>query len=176
MNMTEGPTVAPTNLTAFVASVAANPLFMRFRSLELGQELPLRDAMVLFSCFEEECFRKGDVLYAAGSVSERTVYIILQGCVSVRDASGNIFSTLKSGDVFGLFSFLDARPHSVTVTVQQEITVLILRRSYFDLITLEDPLLGNQLLRFMFRLLSQMSLKLESEYAALRDYTRGMNV
>lgn len=172
--MTEGPTVAPGNLTAFIASMAANPLFMRFRNLAFGRELPLRDAMLLFSCFEEECFKKGEVLYAAGSISERTIYIILQGCVSVRDRSGNVFSTLSSGDVFGLFSFLEARPHSVTATAQEEITVLILKRSCFDLITLEDPVLGNQLLHFMFRLLSHMSLKLESEYAALRHYTRGM--
>lgn len=176
MSMTEGPTVAPTNLTAFIASVAANPQFMRFRSLALGRELALRDAMVLFSCFEEERYRKGELIYDAGSISERTVYIILHGYVSVRDKSGNIFSTLQPGDVFGLFSFLEKRPHSVTVTAQEEITLLVLKRSYFDLITLEDPMLGNQLLRFMFRLLSHMSLNLESEYAALRDYTRCLNV
>ncbi len=172
MKMTEEPTVPSPNLTAFIASVAANPQFMRFRSLAFGRDLPLRDAMVLFSCFEEERFRKGDVLYAAGSVSERTVHLILQGCISLRDNSGNIFSTLRTGDVFGLFSFLDARPHSVTVTAQEEVCVLALKRSHFDLITLEDPVLGHQLLHFMFRLLSRVSLKLESEYAALRDYTR----
>ncbi|MDQ6973089.1 MAG: Crp/Fnr family transcriptional regulator, partial [Mariprofundaceae bacterium] len=67
------------------------------------------------------------------------------------------------------------RPHSVTVTAQEELTVLSLKRSYFDLITLEDPLLGNQLLRFMFRLLSRISLKHEVEYAALREYTGSLN-
>jgi len=163
------------NLTAFVASVAANPLFMRFRSLSIGKGLAVRDAMVLFSCFEEETFRRGDALYAAGDASERTVYMILQGSVSVRDASANVFSTLQAGDVFGLFSFLEERPHSVTVTAQEDLTVLSLKRSYFDLITVEDPALGNQLLRFMFRLLSQISLKHEVEYAALREYTRSMN-
>ncbi|OIO69781.1 MAG: hypothetical protein COW19_10510 [Zetaproteobacteria bacterium CG12_big_fil_rev_8_21_14_0_65_55_1124] len=170
------PRMTHNNLTAFVASIAANPLFMCFRGLAIGRELPVNDAMLLFSCFEEECFRKGDVLYTAGSKSERTVYIILQGCVSVRDASGNIFSTLRAGDIFGLFSFLDDRPHSVTVTVQNELMVLSLKRAYFDLITLEDPVLGNQLQQFMFRRLSHMSLKLESEYAALRNYTRSLHI
>lgn len=176
MNLTEGPKVAHTNLTAFVASVAANPLFMRFRALPIGRELPVNDAMALFSCFEEESFRKGDDIYSAGSISERTVYLILQGSVSVRDGSGNFYSTLRAGDVFGLFSFLDQRPHSVSVSAQEELTVLSLSRSYFDVITMEDPLLGNRLLHFMFRLLSRMSLKLESEYAALRDYTRSFNL
>jgi len=54
--------------------------------------------------------------------------------------------------------------------------VLSLKRAYFDLITLEDPVLGNQLQQFMFRRLSHMSLKLESEYAALRNYTRSLHI
>ena len=41
------------------------------------------------------------------------------GCVG--SASGNIYSTLRPGDVFGLFSFLEDRPHSATVTVQDHL-------------------------------------------------------
>jgi len=164
------------NLTAFVASVSANPHFIRFRAMPVGQELTVRDAMVLFSCFEEQHISRGHVLYEAGTMSERTVYLLLEGSISVRDASGNIYSTLKPGDVFGLFSFLDDRPHSATVAAQDDIVALTLKRAYFDLITLEDPVLGNQLLHFMFRLLSRMSLNLEVEYAALRDYALGMRV
>lgn len=175
MDTSEGPTTARTNMTAFVASVAANPQFLRFRGLPIGRELSVNDAMVLFSCFEEERFHKGDEIYCAGSRSGRTIYMILQGGVSLRDESGNFYSTLKAGDVFGLFSFLDDRPHSVTVTARDELTLLSLSRSYFDLITLEDPVLGNRLLLFMFRLLSHMSLDLGSEYAALREYVRSRN-
>jgi len=172
MKINEGPGTAHNNITAFVASVAANPLFMRFRGLAIGRALPVNDAIMLFSCFEEEHFHRGDEIYHAGSSSERTVYMILQGSVSLRDASGNVYSTLRAGDVFGLFSFLDERAHSVSVKAQDELTVLSLSRSYFDVITLEDPLLGNRVLRFMFSLLSHMSLKLGSEYGALRDYNR----
>ncbi len=161
------------SLTAFIASVSANPHFMRFRTMPIGQELEVRDAMVLFSCLEEQYVKNGQVLYEAGTESERTMYLLLEGSVSVRDVSGNIYSTLRPGDVFGLFSFLEDRPHSATVVAQSDIVALTIRRAYFDLITLEDPTLGNQLLRFMFRLLSRTSLKLEVEYAALRDYALG---
>lgn len=174
MKVSAGPGSAHNNLTAFVASVAANPLFMRFRSLPFGSALAVGEAMELFSCFEEADFRHGDEIYTAGSNSARSVYLILQGSVALRDAPGNFYATLKSGDVFGLFSFLDERPHSVSVSALEDLTVLSLSRSYFDLITLEDPLLGNRLLYFMFRLLSHMSLTLDSEYAALREYRRGM--
>jgi len=161
---------------ALAASISANPWFARFRGMPAGQELEVNDAMALFSCFEEQHVRKGEILYEAGTESERTMYLLLAGNVSVRDASGNIYSTLKSGDVFGLFSFLENRPHSATVTVQDDLVALTLKRTYFNLITLEDPVMGHQLLRFMFRLLSRMSLNLEIEYAALRDYALGMRV
>jgi len=170
MNVSHGLDSARSNTTAFIASVAANPLFMRFRGLPMGRELAVNDAMELFSCFEEQRFRKGEDIYIAGSSSSRTVYMILQGTVSVQDESGNFYSTLRAGDVFGLFSFLDERPHSVSVSAQEDLVVLSLPRVYFDLITLEDPLLGNRLLQFMFNLLSRMSLKLENEYVALREY------
>ncbi|MDX8407933.1 MAG: Crp/Fnr family transcriptional regulator, partial [Mariprofundaceae bacterium] len=71
----------------------------------------------------------------------------------------------------GLFSFLDEeRLHSATVRAETELVILGINRCYFNVITLEDPTLGNQMLRFMFRLLSRMSLKLESEYAAMHEF------
>ncbi|MDX8391536.1 MAG: cyclic nucleotide-binding domain-containing protein [Mariprofundaceae bacterium] len=166
--------MAQVNRTALFASVSANPHFMRFRKLPIGKELDVHDAMAVFSCFEEDRKKKSDVLYMAGSASERSVYMILEGSVSVSDPSGNVFSTLQAGDVFGLFSFLDDRPHSATLKAVGELTLLSLNRSYFDLITLEDPKMGYQLLQFMFRLLSRMSLKLEIEYSALRHYTQSL--
>jgi len=167
--------MAQGDLTALFASISANPHFMHFRSLPIGQELTLHDAMEVFSCFEEASKKRNEVLYSAGGVSERCVYMILEGHVSVSDVSGNVFSTLQAGDVFGLFSFLDNRQHSATVKALDDLTLLSLKRSYFDLITLEDPQLGFQLLKFMFRLLSRMSLKLEIEYSALRHYTHSLN-
>ena len=161
---------------AMAASIAANMNFARFRALPVGREMEVAEAMALFSCFEEEVVEAGRVLYEAGARSERVMRLILDGQAAVRDASGNIYATLKPGDVFGLFSFLDERPHSATVMARDELTTLTLRRSFFDVITLEDPLMGQQLLRFVFRLLSRMALNLEVEYAALRDYALGARV
>ncbi len=161
-------------MQAMAASIAANMNFARFRVLPVGREMEVAEAMALFSCFEEEVVEAGRVLYEAGSRSERVMRLILNGSAAVRDASGNVYATLKPGDVFGLFSFLDERPHSATVMAREELTTLTLRRSFFDVITLEDPVLGHQLLRFMFRLLSRMALNLEVEYAALRDYALGV--
>jgi len=162
--------------TAFAASMVVNSSFQRFHTLPVVRELETGDVMALFSCLEEWRMKRGCVLYEAGSKSERTMCLLLEGGVSVHDTSGNVYSTLKPGDVFGLFSFLEDRPHSATVTAIRDVVVLTLKRSYFDLVTLEDPALGNLLLRFLFRLLSRTALRLEVEYAALRQFALGTRV
>lgn len=168
MNMEDNMAVS------FEATVAGNPRFARFRSLPVSQELGLKECRLLFLCFEEHEIRHGSVLYRAGEASENKMYLILNGSVSISDASRNIYMSLCSGDVFGLFSFLDQeRLHSATVRAESDMVVLTINRKYFDVITLEDPLLGGHLLRFMFRLLSRMALKLEIEYAVLREYALG---
>lgn len=162
---------------AFEASVLANPYYARFRCLPVCEELACRESMLLFSCFEQGQVAQGTTIYRAGDSSERTMHLILEGEVGVTNAAGEEYERLKQGDVFGLFSFLDeARPHSATVRTDSDVALLRLSRSYFDVITLEDPLLGGELLRFMFRLLSRMALKLEVEYAAMRQFALGRRV
>ena len=156
--------------TGFEATVAANPNFMRFRSLPIGQELGGTEAMLLFSCFVER-------QVPAGTESDSTIYLILNGSVEVADRNCHVYELLQAGDVFGLFTFLDSdRLHSATITSVDDLTVLALERSYFDLVTIEDPALGGQLFRFMFRLLSRQALRLETEYAAMHGYATGRRV
>jgi len=163
--------------TGFEATVAANPHFMRFRSLPIGQELGGTEAMLLFSCFIERQVPAGTVLYEVDTESDSTIYLILNGSVEVADRNGHVYELLHAGDVFGLFTFLDSdRLHSATITAVDDLTVLALERSYFDLVTIEDPALGSQLLRFMFRLLSRQALRLETEYAAMHGYATGRRV
>jgi len=159
---------------SFEATVEANPRFVRFRSMPVAQELGLRECRLLFLCFEEIEIRKGTLIYSAGEESCSIMHLILEGSVSISDASSHLYASLKPGDVFGLFSFLDRdRLHSASIQAESDLTVLAINREYFDVITLQDPELGNQLLCFMFRLLSRMALKLEVEYVALREFALG---
>lgn len=163
--------------TGFEAAVAANPYFMRFRSLPVGQELDSREAMLLFSCFIERQVPAGTEIYRADTESDNTIHIILEGAASAADRNGHIYELLQAGEVFGLFSFLDSdRLHSATITAVQDLTLLTLERSYFDVVMLEDPALGYQMLRFMFGLLSRKALRLETEYAAMHGYATSRRV
>ncbi|MDX8388736.1 MAG: cyclic nucleotide-binding domain-containing protein, partial [Ghiorsea sp.] len=102
---------------------------------------------------------------------------ILEGKVNVKSESGYKFSSLRKGDVFGLFSFLDEnRKHSATLTVERDTVALTLDRAYFDLISLEEPKLGQQLMRFMFSLMSKKASELEVEYAHMHNFAFGGKV
>jgi len=162
---------------AFEAVLATDPLFTRFRELSVSEELDEQECMMLFSCFEIVHVDAGDVLYEAQTLSDHTMRLILQGEVSVHRSSGAACGQLHAGDVFGLFSFLDEqRPHAATLKAVKDLKLLSINRPYFNVITLEDPALGQHMLRFMFRLLARMSLKLENEYAAISQYVRARGV
>jgi len=159
---------------AYAATRMANPLFHQFCDLPICQHMQLEESMQLFSCFDVARANNGDIIYAAGSNSDKTMRLIVSGTAAVSSPSSGTYSHLGTGDVFGLFSFLDeSRAHAATVTASDDLTLLCINRDYFNLITVEDAALGNLLLRFMFRLLSQISLKVESEYAAMHHYLTG---
>jgi len=154
---------------AYAATRMANPLFNQFCELPICQHMQIADNIHLFSCFDITHQKAGDVIYTADSISDKTMRLIISGSATVSTPSFGIYSHLEPGDVFGLFSFLDeSRAHSASVMIEHDATLLCINRDYFNLITVEDAALGNLLLRFMFRLLSRMSLKLESEYAAMQ--------
>jgi len=153
---------------AYEAALAVDPLYVRFRDLGVCADLDEHECMMLFACFEVKQIASGALLYEADASSDHTMRLILDGEVSVIHSSDNICGQLHAGDVFGLFSFLDMeRSHSATLKAVADLILLSINRAYFNVITLEDPELGQHMLRFMFRLLAQKSLKLGNEYAAM---------
>lgn len=151
--------------------------FQKFCSLPLIADLAHQDAMVLFSCMTRKTFAADAVIYQAGEEAEGRMYLILDGKVNVKSESGYQYSNLKQGGVFGLFSFLDEkRNHSATLTVERDVVALILDRTYFNLIALEEPKLGNQLMQFMFSLLSKKASELEVEYSHMHNFAFGGKV
>jgi len=159
---------------AYAATRMANPLFNQFCELPICEQMLLDESMQLFSCLDVATYQAGDVIYEAGSATDRTMRLIITGSATASCTSFGEYIHLDSGDVFGLFSFLDEeRPHSATVKADNDLTLLCMNRDYFNLISVEDAVLGNLILRFMFRLLSHMSLKQENEYAAIHHYVTG---
>ncbi len=159
---------------ACAAIYHANPLYERFCAMDVCKYFREHESKLLFSCFEVSHVEAGEVFYESNTASDNRVRLIVDGEVSCTSPLQDTYIQLASGDVFGLFSFLDeGRMHSATLRAESDVVLLTISREYFNLITVEDPVLGNHLLRFMFLLLSRMSLKLENEYAAIHHYVTG---
>lgn len=161
----------------FSSLVESNANFKAFYDLPIVHNMSLDHAMLLFSTMSLKAFKAGDTVYEAGRATAGEMYLILDGKVNVCNESGHQYTSLRQGEVFGLFSFLDgSRSHSATITVERDIEVLTLERSCFDMIGIEDAKLGEQLMRFMFQLLSQKALEMEVEYAHMHKFAFGGKV
>ena len=166
-----------TNVAIIESMVKCNQDFKTFSQLPLVRGLSEEHALEIFCCMTRKFYQAGDVIYQAGRASDSEMFIILDGKVNVRNESGYKYTSLKTGEVFGLFSFLDEqRSHSATIVVEKDVTVLTMERAHFDLIAIEEPQLGNQLMRFMFSLLSKKALELEVEYAHMHNFAFGGKV
>ncbi|OIO72994.1 MAG: hypothetical protein CO186_04505 [Zetaproteobacteria bacterium CG_4_9_14_3_um_filter_49_83] len=156
------------------ALIESSKSYQLFRQLPLLSDLTDQAMQDLYNCMEERKFTHDDIFYTGGSTSSRVIHLVLDGKVNAIDPFQEVFTQLSTGDVFGVLSFLDGqRPHAATLRAASDGTLLMLDRCLFDVITLEDPAMGNQLLFFMFRLLSMTSLKLETEYANMHHFALG---
>jgi len=176
MNLERAPEISSKSIL-YNALIQSNSQFHAFQALPMVKDMNQDHAMMLFSSMQEKRFYENDVIYTAGTETSGKMYLILDGYVNVADVSGHHYGRLGLGSVFGLFSFLDdKRTHSATIQAESQVTVLTLERSYFDLIGLEDPKLAQHLMQFMFRLLSDKALKMETEYAHIHQYALGRKV
>jgi len=172
--VTESTTQRPAKELLFNALIQSNSQFQLFQTLPMVQGMTESHAMTIFSSMEEERFEEGDIIYSAGTKTSGKMYLILSGKVTVADINGHDYTKLGAGDVFGLFSFLDEkRNHSATIQAADSLIVLTLERNYFNLIRLEDPKLAQHVMYFMFRLLSEKALKMETEYAHMHQFALG---
>jgi len=151
--------------------------FETFSQLPLVAEMNSADVMALFGCMTAKNYTEGETVYQAGEDAAGRMHIILDGNINVKSESGYKYASLRSGDVFGLFSFLDEnRKHSATIIVERALTVLTMDRSYFNLIAIEEPKLGNKLMSLMFSLLSKKASELEVEYSHMHNFAFGGKV
>ncbi len=152
---------------AYLSMKISNRLFRQFQSLPICSQMDVDDCMELFGCFDLIQVAAGATIYEAATTSDHTMRLILDGQARADAPQPGVTRLLVAGDVFGLFSFLDAqRAHSATLVAETRVTLLALNRHQFNLIAMEYPALGKQLMTFMFHLLSQTALRLESEYVA----------
>jgi len=115
---------------------------------------------------ERRGYHPGETVFSEGARGNK-LYIIEKGKVRVtqKAESGETqpLAILSDGDFFGEISFLDAQPHSATVTAMRETSICSISRKDFDELAKDDPQGGyiilHRISEEVCRLLRQMDEK-----------------
>ena len=135
----------------------------------------------LIRVMERRHFPKGTVLFHKGDPGS-SMFIILSGKVRIytEDAEGNEFTLRYLTEMFGEFSMLDERPRSASVSVVEDLDVLILHRDDFTRYLYEHPMVGLAMMRNLVERVRYTTTYLQRVIEATRqlaagDYDLGMN-
>ena len=79
---------------------------------------------------DEEYFGKNHRIIEKGEVGDG-MYVILEGKVKVHDKEHR-YASLSQGECFGEYALLDQKPRSVSVTAEEDTTLLKIKSSHFS--------------------------------------------
>lgn len=110
--------------------------------------------------FEKISVQAGDYIFRENEMGD-SLYIVDKGVVTIKrfitvDVEKNIF-VANEGTVFGEFSFMDRCERSASALVEEDATLLMLKREDFDAFTTENPVAGAKLYsNFMYILVERL--------------------
>jgi CRP-like cAMP-binding protein len=105
---------------------------------------------IIGSITRKKAFALGETVFNA-SQEGRSLYLIRSGevkvCMAAPDGELFTLSILKSGEIFGAMSFIDAMPRSATVMAISDVETLVLEGPDFEKIIDANPHIAQPLLR-----------------------------
>jgi len=106
-----------------------------------------------------------------------TLHIVKSGEAKVtkKDHQGNdqILTLLKEGDIFGEMSFLDARPHSATITAIHSSRILQIQKPDFDKFVDENPKAAYKIMKNIVFQVDAIVRRMNSTYVDMISYMFG---
>jgi CRP-like cAMP-binding protein len=136
------------------------------KEIRLFKGLSDNELRLLGKIAERRDYQPGETIFSEGARGNK-LYIIEKGKVRVtqKAESGETqpLAILSDGDFFGEISFLDAQPHSATVTAMRETSLCSISRKDFDELAKDNPQGGyiilHRISEEVCRLLRQMDEK-----------------
>ncbi len=121
----------------------------------LFSSIPAGQIQKLASCFQFLSFKKNEVIFKQGNLSDG-MYIIRSGAVIVSSKKKDscFQSELKRGDFFGEMALLSDLPRNATVVTSLDTTVFKLKKKDFDHLLSQNRHMGLYLSRLYARRLS----------------------
>ena len=119
------------------------------RELRLFSGLTDTEMDLLSKVVKKRVYQSGEDIFKEGDKGDK-LYVIEEGKVritqKVKSGESQPLAILTDGDFFGEISFLDAQPHSATVTPMKESTIISISRDDFDELVENNPREGYTIL------------------------------
>jgi CRP/FNR family cyclic AMP-dependent transcriptional regulator len=119
----------------------------------LGRE----DMQILAPCLELRSYQKGEILFREGEAGD-FICFVCSGQIEIKKETkfkGKqvILAQISKGSFVGELSIIDGRPRFATAVAAADSQILILRRSDFQSLIENHPVIGSKLLRELARVL-----------------------
>jgi len=117
--------------------------------------------------------KPGEIVYNEGDPGGNLNFVIrgkVNVCKITIDGEQYCMASLTEGEMFGIMSFLDGSPHEATIIADMETQLLIMKKSDFDALLLDDSLLAAKVLRNLAIHLARIVRNMNSQYMDLMQY------
>ncbi|MBP5591245.1 protein phosphatase 2C domain-containing protein [bacterium] len=129
--------------------------FDKIRSIELFKDLEYRELLAVMAQVEIRTYNKYDVI-SKMSAADRELFIILDGKVSALKGS-KLLKTFHSGDHIGDVAFLSGEMPAYNLFLDKTSSFLVIKKSAFDKIVAEEPIIGVKLLTQLATVLAKQT-------------------
>ena len=129
--------------------------FDKIRSMELFKDLEYKELLAVMAQVEIRTYNKYDVI-SKMSAADRELFIILDGKVSALKGT-KLLKTFRSGDHIGDVAFLSGEVPAYNLFLDKTSSFLVIKKSAFDKIVAEEPIIGVKLLTQLATVLAKQT-------------------
>ena len=129
--------------------------FDKIREVNLFKDLDYRELLTVMAQVEVRTYNKYDVI-SKMSATDRELFIILDGKVSALKGS-KLLKTFHSGDHIGDVAFLSGEMPTYNLFLDKTSSFLVIKKSAFDKIVAEEPIIGVKLLTQLATVLAKQT-------------------
>lgn len=129
--------------------------FDKIRSMELFKDLEYKELLAVMAQVEIRTYNKYDVI-SKMSAADRELFIILDGKVSALKGT-KLLKTFRSGDHIGDVAFLSGEIPTYNLFLDKPSSFLVIKKSAFDKIVAEEPIIGVKLLTQLATVLAKQT-------------------
>ncbi|MBO4710560.1 protein phosphatase 2C domain-containing protein [bacterium] len=129
--------------------------FDKIRSIELFKDLEYRELLAVMAQVEIRTYNKYDII-SKTLAADRELFIILEGKVSALKGK-KLLKTFRSGDHIGDVAFLSGEMPAYNLFLDKTSSFLVIKKSAFDKIVAEEPIIGVKLLTQLATVLARQT-------------------